>query len=187
MRRAIATCAWLSHVTAASTTSLRRVSTCDLCDEFPAKLQILDPALNLRSFGGAAAFHGPAVTVACFEDNSRVKELAATPGENRVMVVDGGASLRRALLGDMIAENAMRNGWAGFVINGCVRDVEVLRTLSALGVKALNAVPLKTDRRGLGDVNVPVSFGGVRFAPGCWVYADETGVVVSGEELRAAK
>jgi regulator of ribonuclease activity A len=129
------------------------------------------------SFGGREAFAGPAQTVKCFEDNSKVKELAATPGQGRVLVVDGGSSLRRALLGDLIAAAAAANGWAGFVIAGAVRDVEVLRTLD-LGVKALGSIPLKTDKRGLGDVGLPVSIGGVTVHPGDQVFADATGIVV---------
>jgi regulator of ribonuclease activity A len=134
-------------------------------------------AAGFASFGGREAFGGAAVTVRCFEDNSKVKQLAAQPGEGRVIVVDGGGSLRRALLGDMIARQAADNGWAGFVIAGAVRDVEVLRTLE-IGVKALGSIPLKTDKRGLGDVGVPVEVGGVVVNPGDMVHADATGIVV---------
>jgi regulator of ribonuclease activity A len=150
-------------------------STPDLCDEFPDTVRVLEP--GFVSFGGRAAFSGPARTVKCFEDNSKVKELAATPGAGHVMVVGGGGSLRRALLGDMIAAQAAANGWAGLVIDGAVRDVEVLATID-LGVKAIGAVPVKTDKRGLGDVDVPVLVGGVTVAPGEMVFADATGVVV---------
>jgi regulator of ribonuclease activity A len=150
-------------------------STPDLCDQFPDIIHVLAP--GFASFGGREAFGGPACTVRCFEDNSRVKELAATPGQGRVMVVDGGGSLRRALLGDAIAAEAAKNGWAGFVIGGAVRDVEILRTLD-IGVKALGSVPLKTDRRGLGDVGLPAHVGGVTICPGENVFADATGIVV---------
>jgi len=100
------------------------------------------------------------------------------------MVVDGGGSLRRALLGDMIAENAVKNGWEGLIIYGCVRDVDALITLD-LGVQALASIPLKTDKRGIGDFNVDLTFGGVTFIPGEYVYADNNGVVVSSESLSA--
>jgi regulator of ribonuclease activity A len=150
-------------------------STPDLCDEFPDIVHVLDPVFI--GYGGREAFGGPAATVKCFEDNSKVKELAAQPGGGRVMVVDGGGSLRRALLGDLIAADAAKNGWAGFVIGGAVRDVDVLRTLD-LGVKALGAVPVKTDKRGLGDVDLPVLVGGVTIRPGEMVFADATGIVV---------
>ncbi|MDR2565596.1 MAG: ribonuclease E activity regulator RraA [Bifidobacteriaceae bacterium] len=149
-------------------------STPDLADQFPDAVHALAGAFF--SFGGREAFGGPAQTVKCFEDNSKVKELAGTPGEGRVLVVDGGGSLRRALLGDLIAADAARNGWAGFVIAGAVRDVEVLRTLD-LGVKALGSIPLKTDKRGLGDIGVPVEVGGVVIKPGDQVFADATGIV----------
>jgi regulator of ribonuclease activity A len=99
-----------------------------------------------------------------------------------VLVVDGGASLRRALLGDLLAGQAMRNGWEGILINGCVRDVQVIATLD-LGVQALASHPLKTDKRGLGEVDVPVTFARMTFQPGSWLYADANGVVVSASAL----
>ena len=114
-------------------------TTPDLCDTHP-EVQVAEPLF--RGFGGRVAFHGAITTVRCHEDNSRVRELAGMPGQGRVMVVDGGGSLRRALLGDQIAANAARNGWAGFLIHGAVRDVEVLAQLD-LGVQALAAHPMK--------------------------------------------
>jgi regulator of ribonuclease activity A len=157
-------------------------TTPDLCDQFP-EVQVAEPVF--RSFGGQARFAGPAVTVKCLNDNSRVRELAMTPGEGRVIVVDGGGSLRRALLGDLIAANAVKNGWSGLVIFGCVRDVEVLATLP-LGVQALASHPMKTDRRDLGEVDVPVSFAGVSVTPGDWIYADANGVLVANSKLHDA-
>lgn len=157
-------------------------NTPDLCDQFP-DVQVAEPVF--RSFGGQARFAGAAVTVKCLNDNSRVRELAMTPGEGRVIVVDGGGSLRRALLGDLIAGNAVKNGWAGFLIFGCVRDVEVLATLP-LGVQALASHPMKTDRRDLGEVDVPVSFAGVSVTPGNWIYADANGVLVAHARLHDA-
>ena len=115
-------------------------------------------------------------------DNSRVRELANQPGHGRVLVVDGGGSLRRALLGDMIAEKAAKNGWEGMVIYGCVRDVDVLAQTD-LGVQALASHPMKTDKRGLGDVDVPVAFAGLSIAPDDWVYADANGVIVAKARL----
>ena len=157
-------------------------TTPDLCDDHPAQVRVLAPEFS--TFGGREAFFGPAVTVRCHEDNSRVKDLAGTPGEGRVIVVDGGGSLGRALLGDIIAQTAADNGWAGFVIHGAVRDVEILRTID-LGVKALGSIPLKTDRKGLGDVGLTVTIAGVTVEPGDWVYADATGVVVSTTPIHA--
>lgn len=150
-------------------------TTPDLSDEHGDDLRVLAPLFS--TFGGTESFSGPAVTVACFEDNSRVKELVGTPGEGRVMVVDGGGSVRKALLGDQLAAAAVTHGWAGLVINGAVRDVEILRTLE-LGVKALAAIPVRTEKRGLGDVGVPVTFAGVTIHPGDQVWADANGVVV---------
>ncbi|UTA49599.1 putative 4-hydroxy-4-methyl-2-oxoglutarate aldolase [Simiduia sp. 21SJ11W-1] len=157
-------------------------STPDLCDEHPDHVQVLE--LNLQDFGGSRIFSGSIVTVQCFEDNSKVKALAATPGHGKVMVVDGGGSLRRALLGDMIAEQAVNNGWAGLVINGCVRDVEILATLY-LGVKAIQACPMKTHKRDLGDVDVEVRFGGITIFPGQYLFADANGVLVAKKNLLA--
>ncbi|MEO1035837.1 MAG: ribonuclease E activity regulator RraA [Pseudomonadota bacterium] len=151
------------------------ISTPDLCDAHP-DVDVLD--LALANFGGLSAFAGEIVTIKCFEDNSLVKAQAGEPGNGRIMVVDGGGSTRRALLGDQIAANAVKNGWRGLIIWGAVRDVDALAEL-ALGVKALQPVPVKTDKRGLGDLNVPVTFGGVRFEPGDWVAADANGVIRS--------
>lgn len=157
-------------------------STPDLCDAYGDGLAVLEP--GYLDFGGRAQFEGLCVTVKCFEDNSQVKALANTPGDGRVMVVDGGGSMRCALLGDMIATAAFHHGWAGFVIHGCVRDVEVLATL-AIGVRALAAHPVKTDKRGLGDVDVPVTFAGVTIHPGDYLVADANGILVSPVNLRA--
>lgn len=156
-------------------------STPDLCDDNPELVRVLEPMMV--NFGGREAFGGEIVTVKCHEDNSLVKEQAGNDGSGKVMVVDGGGSLRRALLGDMIAANAVKNGWEGLVIFGCVRDVDALVELN-LGVQALACNPLKTEKRGIGDLNVPVTFGGVTFNPGEYVYADNNGVIVSAEALK---
>ncbi|MEH6617640.1 MAG: ribonuclease E activity regulator RraA [Porticoccus sp.] len=155
-------------------------STPDLCDDYPELVRVLEPMMG--NFGGRESFGGEVVTIKCHEDNSLVKEHAGNPGQGKVMVVDGGGSLRRALLGDMIAENAVNNGWEGIIIYGCVRDVDALVALN-LGVQALASIPLKTDKRGIGDLNVPVTFGGVTFNPGDYVYADNNGVIVSNKPL----
>ena len=152
----------------------------DLCDDNPELVRVLEPMLS--NFGGREAFSGEIVTVKCFEDNSLVKEHLGTPGHGRVLVVDGGGSLRRALLGDMIAENAQKNGWEGVIVYGCIRDVSTISELD-LGVQALSAIPLKTEKRGIGDFNIPVTFGGLTFNPGEHLYADSNGVVISAEAL----
>ena len=156
------------------------IGTPDLCDEHPGKVRVLDPVF--RCYGAQKQFYGEVVTLRCFEDNSLVKSFAAQPGDGKVLVVDGGGSLRCALLGDQIAAALVKNGWVGIVINGCVRDVEALNALT-LGIRALNSVPIKTEKRGLGDANVPVRFAGVDMRPGQWLYADETGIVISEQAL----
>jgi len=152
----------------------------DLCDEYPDLVQVLEPMLN--TYGGVDSFGGEIVTVKCFEDNSVVKEQVGLPGHGKVMVVDGGGSMRNALLGDMLAEKAADNGWEGLVIYGCIRDVDIIRQ-TKLGVQAMNTNPRKTEKRGIGDLNIPVTFGGVTFVPGQYVYADNNGVIASPEKL----
>lgn len=152
----------------------------DLCDEYPDLVEVMEPLTS--SFGGRIGFGGEIVTVKCFEDNSLVKEELAKPGAGKVLVVDGGASMRRALMGDMVAASAVKNGWEGVVIYGCIRDVDVIMELD-LGVQAINTIPVKTDKRGEGQLNIPVTFGGVTFKPGDYVYADNNGVIVSPKAL----
>ena len=152
----------------------------DLCDEFPELVQVLDPVFT--NYGGRKSFGGCVVTIKCFEDNSKVRELVAEPGAGKVLVVDAGGSLRRACLGDMLAEKAQGNGWEGIVMYGCIRDVDVISELD-LGVQALNVHPMKTDKRGLGDVGVEVTFSGVTIKPGDYLYADNNGIVVSPKAL----
>ena len=156
-------------------------STPDLCDEFPDLVSVVEPLFN--SYGGVSTFGGEILTIKCVDDNSLVKEVAALPGKGKVIVVDGGGSLRRALLGDLITENALKNGWEGFVIYGCIRDVDIIGQME-IGVKALGTMPLKTERKGLGELNIPVTFGGVTFNPGEFIYADNNGVIVSKEQLQ---
>lgn len=156
------------------------ISTPDLCDKYPDLVRIAEPVF--RSYGGRRAFSGSIVTVKCFEDNSFVKELAGKNGEGKVLVVDGGGSLRKALLGDLIAASASQNGWAGIVIYGAIRDVEEIGRTD-LGVLALASIPLKTERKGAGETGVPVTFAGVTFNPGEYIYADDTGLIVSSEPL----
>lgn len=150
-------------------------STCDLYDRFEKTARVADPVF--RDFGGRRRFSGAAVTVKCFEDNSRVKELLGTPGQGKVLVVDGGGSLRAALMGDLIAKDAVKNGWEGVVIHGCVRDAAVLATLD-LGIKGLAAIPRKTVRNGEGQKDLPVTLASIRINPGDLVFADADGVLV---------
>ena len=149
-------------------------STADLLDEHPDALVCLLP---FAQFGGLAAFEGPVATVRCFEDNVLVKARVAEPGEGRVLVIDGGGSVRVALLGDMVAGLAAANGWAGIVLNGCVRDVAVLRHLP-IGIKALGSCPRPSGKVGAGAVDVPVELGGITIHPGARLFSDDDGVVV---------
>jgi len=152
----------------------------ELCDQFENLVQVVEPMFN--SYGAKERFCGEIVTLKCHDDNSKVRELAAEDGRGKVLVVDGGGSRRRALLGDMLAEKAASNGWEGMIIYGCIRDVNAIANID-LGVHALAAHPMKTEKRGLGDVNTQVSFGGVTFIPGEFIYADNNGVLVAPHEL----
>ena len=152
----------------------------ELCDQFPEQVQVVEPMFG--NFGGRETFGGEIVTLKAFEDNSLVREQVALPGEGKVLVVDGGGSMRRAMLGDMLAEKAEKNGWEGIIIYGCIRDVNAIGDLN-IGVQALGAHPMKTEKKGLGELNIPLTFGGVTFHPGEFIYADNNGVLVSPEKL----
>ena len=149
--------------------------TADLYDEHDEALASL--AVQLRDFGGVRAFSGPVRTVRCYEDNGLVKAVMLTPGDGAVLVVDGGGSLRSALMGDLIAAAAVENGWAGAIIHGAIRDSVALGGLR-LGVKALGTNPRKSSKTGAGVLDEAVEIGGVVFRPGAMVYADEDGVLV---------
>jgi regulator of ribonuclease activity A len=149
-------------------------ATADLLDEHPDAAVC---TLTFRQFGGVAAIDGRVATVRCFEDNVLVKQRVSEPGEGRVLVVDGGGSLRIALVGDNVASLALENGWAGLIINGCVRDSADLRGL-ALGIKALGTHPKPSSKTGAGELDVPVTFGEVTFTPGARVASDDDGIVV---------
>ncbi len=155
-------------------------TTADLCDAHADHLQVAED--DFADFGGSASFCGPIETVKAFEDNSRVREAVNEPGAGRVLVVDGGASMRRAMLGDNLAAAAVKNGWTGIVINGCIRDSAEIGGMP-LGVKALGTCPMKTEKRNLGERGVPVRFAGITFSPGHYLYADDDGIVVSPKEL----
>ena len=158
-----------------------KFATPDICDQYPDIVSVVEPIFN--SFGGRINFCGEIVTIKCFEDNSLVKENVAKPGKGKVMVVDGGGSLRRALMGDLVAADAVNNGWEGVIIYGCIRDVDPISEMD-LGVKALDCIPVKTEKKGIGDLNIAVTFGGVTFNPGEFVYADNNGIVVASKKLK---
>jgi regulator of ribonuclease activity A len=154
--------------------------TADLYDQHETRVRVCEPLF--RDFGGRRAFYGEAVTVKCFEDNTQIKAVLAEPGAGRVLVADAGGSTRCAMLGDLIAASAVAQGWAGVVLFGCVRDSLDLAGMD-LGVKALAANPRKSQRRGEGQRDLAVTFAGVRFVPGDWVYADADGILVADQAL----
>ena len=151
------------------------VVTADLFDELGEEIQSVP--IQFRSFGARAAFDGPVRTVRCFQDNALVKSTLSTPGEGAVLVIDGGGSLETALMGDMIAELAVANGWAGAVILGAIRDQNAINQLD-LGVKALGTNPRKSTKTGSGELDVTLEFGGVTFRVGAHLYSDEDGILV---------
>ena len=162
------------------------IATTDLCDQFEndihaGLIHVLPPVF--QSYGQAQAFHGQAVTFKVFEDNTLIKKaLENDNGTGKVMIVDGGASVRCALVGGNIAKAGTQNGWAGIVVDGCVRDTGEINEL-AIGVRALAAMPLRSLKKGAGERDLGVYIQGVRVNPGDWVYADADGVVVSPEAL----
>lgn len=167
-----------------------RGATADLCDIYVTDpvdkitsggVQIAQPIF--KNLGGKMRFSGRVSTVKCFENNPLVRKALEEDGHGRVLVVDGGGSLRCALLGDNIAEMAYKNGWDGIIINGCIRDSQDIEQMP-LGVKALNTFPLKSSKRDLGLRDVPVNFAGCNFEPGYYVYADKDGILVSNHELK---
>jgi len=169
-----------------------KFSTCDFCDDQKSDssghFRVLPPVF--QDFGALTRFCGPVVTVKCYEDNSLVKAVLESSGlidtpsgpQSAVLVVDGGGSLRRALVGGLIGASAARNGWAGVVVDGCVRDVAELAT-QQVGIRALGLIPMPTDRKNQGQRGVEVHIQGVRIVPGDWLYADGDGMVVSTRPL----
>ena len=144
------------------------------------QLRIIAPMF--QRYGGKTSFAGSIVTLKLFEDNSLVRAVLGESGTGKVLVIDGGGSLRCALLGDQLADMAVKNGWEGIVVYGCIRDSAAINALP-LGVRALNTHPLKTVKKNVGERDLPVSFGGVTLKPGEWLYADEDGVIVSTTPL----
>ena len=156
------------------------VSTPDLSDQFDQQVDIVEPLF--MHYGGLKQGYGQITTIACFEDNSLVAEQVKLPGEGRALVVDGGGSLRCSLLGDQLAAIAIENGWSAILINGSLRDVEVIAPMP-LVVLALASIPRKTVKAGQGNLNVPISFAGVTFYPNHYLFVDETGILVSEKNL----
>jgi regulator of ribonuclease activity A len=149
--------------------------TADLADEIGPDVRSCD--VQFRQFGARAKFAGPISTVRCFEDNALLKSMLSAPGEGGVLVIDGAGSLHTALVGDVIAELACANGWAGLVVHGAVRDASALRGIN-IGLKALGTNPRKSTKTGTGERDVTVRLGGVTFVPGDIAYSDDDGIVV---------
>lgn len=155
-------------------------ATADLYDEHGDKLQVVLPCFN--DYGGRKIFHGSIVTVKVFEDNTLVRTALEENGEGKVLVVDGGESIRCALIGDMLAQLGKNNGWSGIIISGCIRDSAVIATID-IGVKALGTNPRKSVKKGAGDRDIPVTFAGATFNPGHYLYADQDGIVIAAEKI----
>ncbi|MDR1529587.1 MAG: ribonuclease E activity regulator RraA [Burkholderiales bacterium] len=153
--------------------------TADLCDRFEndisVGLQVAEPMFN--DFGGKRAFYGEIVTLKVFEDNSLVREILKESGKGKVLVVDGGGSLRCALFGDQLGLLAQNNGWQGIVIYGCVRDSDVLAEMN-IGVRALATQPQRSRKKGIGEKGIPVHFADTTFMPGEWICVDGDGIIV---------
>ena len=158
-------------------------TTADLCDQFEAEVQVAEPLF--RDFGGVRRFAGAIETVRVQDDNVLVREVLSGEGRDRVLVVDGGGSLRCALLGGQLATLAQTNGWTGVVVNGCVRDCPELAA-TAIGVKALHTSPRRSGKTGAGQQNTPLHFAGVTLRPGSYLYADEDGLIVAERDLLKA-
>jgi regulator of ribonuclease activity A len=149
--------------------------TADLVDEIGSDVRSCD--VQFRQFGGRSQFAGPITTVRCSQDNALLKSILSTPGSGGVLVIDGDASLHTALVGDLIAELARSNGWAGLVVHGAVRDAAALRDIE-IGIKALGTNPRKSEKTGAGERDVTLRFGGVEFVPGDIAYSDDDGIVL---------
>ena len=152
----------------------------DLCDQFGDKAKVLQPIFT--DFGGKHRCYGEVVTVKCFEDNSRIKELSQQPGFGQILVIDAGGSDRCAVVGDMIAGDLQRNGWLGIIVFGYIRDKVELAKLPIV-VKALGTMPCRSNKRGEGQINLPVEFANQRILPGDKIYMDEDGIIILNERV----
>lgn len=157
-----------------------RIDTSELCDLYSDQVDVVEPIFS--SFGGVSAFYGKITTVKCFESNGLIAEVLEEDGQGRVLLVDGGGAVRRALIDAELAQLALENGWEGIIVNGAVRQLDVLETLD-IGIQALAPIPVGADDNRIGEVDTPVNFGGVTFLPEDYVYADLTGIILSPELL----
>lgn len=151
-----------------------------LCDLYADTIDVVEPLLT--NFGGRNSFAGEVVTIKCFESVGLIYKTLVQNGAGKVLLIDGGGSLRRALVNSDIAELAVENDWEGIIVNGCVREVDFLEELE-IGIQAITAIPVGGEDNDIGEVNVPVNFAGVTFLPEDIVYADSTGIILSPEPL----
>ncbi|OXX74807.1 ribonuclease E activity regulator RraA [Vibrio sp. V19_P1S1T109] len=155
-------------------------NTSALCDIYLDQVDVVEPMFS--NFGGSASFAGQLTTIKCFEDNGLIREVLEQDGLGRVLLIDGGGSLRRALIDAELAALAEENEWEGIVVYGCVREVDELEEMS-IGIQAIASIPVGASNQGIGEVDVPVNFGGVTFLPEDYLYADNTGIILSPEPL----
>lgn len=155
-------------------------NTSELCDLFADNIDVVDPIFT--SFGGRYSFGGEITTVKCFEDRELIDQVLSEPGEGKVLLIDGGGSLRRALLDTESVQIAIDNNWEGIVCYGAVREVDSLGDYE-IGILAVGAIPVNADASGVGEIDIPVNFGSVTFLPEDHLYADSTGVILSPEPL----
>ncbi|MDE1327215.1 ribonuclease E activity regulator RraA [Vibrio aestuarianus] len=155
-------------------------NTSALCDIYLDQVDVVEPMFS--NFGGSASFAGQLTTIKCFEDNALIREVLEQDGLGRVLLIDGGGSLRRALIDAELAALAEENEWEGIVVYGCVREVDELEDMS-IGIQALASIPVGASAQGIGEVDVAVNFGSVTFLPEDYLYADNTGIILSQEPL----
>lgn len=156
-----------------------RIDTSELCDMYSDQIDVAEPIFS--SFGGKTAFHGKITTVKCFESNGLIAEILEEEGRDRVLVIDGGGAVRRALINGELAQLAADNGWEGIIVYGAVRQLDILESLD-IGIHALAPIPVGADNTSTGEVDTPVNFAGVTFFPEDYVYADLTGIILSPAE-----
>lgn len=157
-----------------------RIDTSEICDIYSDQVDVVEPIFS--SFGGRSSFYGKITTVKCFESNGVIAEVLEEEGRGRVLLVDGGGAVRRALIDAELAQIAVDNGWEGIIVYGAIRQLDVLEGLD-IGIQALAPIPVGAENSDIGEVDTPVNFGGVTFFPEDYVYADLTGVVLSQEAL----
>lgn len=157
-----------------------RIDTSELCDMYSDQVDVVEPIFS--SFGGRSSFFGKITTVKCFESNGLIAEVLEEEGQGRVLLIDGGGAVRRALIDADLAQLAVENGWEGIIVNGAVRQLDALETLD-IGIQALAPIPVGADDTNIGEIDTPVNFGGVSFLPEDYIYADLTGIILSPELL----